>query len=95
MPDVETAAETARIWVSWGQAAGLGEPCTQLLSADWTILLPQPHAAAAAAADHVQVAAAQQLTIQGMKSNKHYAVCVQLLQSQEQQQWEQRSHLEL
>jgi hypothetical protein len=94
MPDVETAAETARIWVSWGQAAGLGEPCTQLLSADWTILLPQPHAAAAAA-DHVQVAAALQLIVQGMKSNKHYAVCVQLLQSQEQQQWAQRSHLEL
>lgn len=29
MPDVETAAETARNWVSWGQAAGLGEHCTQ------------------------------------------------------------------
>lgn len=26
MPDVETAAETARNWVSWGQAAGLGDP---------------------------------------------------------------------
>lgn len=25
MPDVETAAETARAWVSWGQAAGLGK----------------------------------------------------------------------
>jgi hypothetical protein len=27
MPDVEQAAETARFWVSFGQAAGLGETC--------------------------------------------------------------------
>jgi hypothetical protein len=79
MPDVETAAETARFWVSFGQAAGLGEPCTQLLSADSTALLPQLHAAVAAA-DPVQISAAQPSIVQGVRSNEYFVVRVQLLQ---------------
>jgi hypothetical protein len=43
MPDVETAAETARAWVSWGQAAALGKaPCaSEAADNAWLLLWQQ------------------------------------------------------